>query len=83
MPALTELDEAGIVFDKPAGRIVISLAEGQVTPAEVRAFYAKTLPQLGWRPKGAGLFHREGEVLRIEFETDVSPLRVRFSLSPD
>lgn len=82
MPELTELEGAGIVFDKPAGRIVLSMAQGQVTTKEVLAFYADTLPQLGWRMEGANRFHREGEVLHIEFEADVSPLLVRFSLAP-
>ena len=83
MRELTELEEAGVVFDKPAGRIVISLAEGEVSEADILDFYANTLPQLGWTLEGKATFHREGEVLRIEFEANDKPLRVRFSLSPN
>lgn len=83
MRELTELEEAGVIFDKPAGRIVISLVEGEVSEAKVLDFYANTLPQLGWTPEGKATFHREGEVLRIEFEANDKPLRVRFSLSPN
>ena len=82
MAALHELDESGVVFDKPGGRIVLSMAQGQVTPGDVLAFYADTLPQLGWRMEKATRFTREGEVLTIEFEAGSSPTVVRFSLSP-
>jgi hypothetical protein len=83
MRELTELEETSVVFDKPAGRIVISLAQGEVSEADVLDFYASTLPQLGWTLEGKATFHREGEVLRIEFEVDDKPLRVHFSLSPN
>ncbi len=82
MAALHELEESGVVFDKPGGRIVLSMAQGQVTPGDVLAFYADTLPQLGWRMEKATRFTREGEVLDIEFEVGSSPTIVRFSLSP-
>ncbi len=82
MPKLAEVEDEGVVFDKPMGRIVISLAQGEVGEAEVAAFYAATLPQLGWTPEGKTTFRREGEVLRITFEGR-APLLVRFSLSPD
>lgn len=82
MAELHELEESGIVFDKPGGRIVMSTAQGRVTPGDVLAFYARTLPQLGWRMEKATRFTREGETLDIEFETDSSPVVVHFSLSP-
>ncbi|PCJ57707.1 MAG: hypothetical protein COA65_09115 [Rhodospirillaceae bacterium] len=82
MAELHELEESGIVFDKPGGRIVISMAQGRVTPGDVLAFYARTLPQLGWRMEKATRFTREGEALDIEFEAGSSPVIVRFSLSP-
>ncbi|MCE2509434.1 MAG: hypothetical protein J4G10_00390 [Alphaproteobacteria bacterium] len=83
MPGLAEVEEAGVVFDKPAGRIVVAFAEGDVSRTEVLGFYANTLPQLGWTADGEAAFHREGEALRIEFEADGKPLLVRFSLSPN
>src|SRR5919106_2367086 len=52
MPGLEELPDAGVVFDKPAGRIVDAYAQGRVTPASVLDFYGKALPQLGWRAAG-------------------------------
>ena len=89
MPLLSESADGGMVFDTPAGRIVEAFASGTVTRAEVLAFYAATLPQLGWTMEDAARFRREGEILRLEF-TDNLPvpnrqaaLTVRFAISPD
>jgi hypothetical protein len=83
MPGLAEAADAGVVFDTPSGRIVQTEATGQVSRDQVLTFYAETLPQLGWRSLAAGLFRRENEVLRIEFEEAGDPgTIVRFALSP-
>ena len=89
MPLLSENAEGGMVFDTPAGRIVEAVASGAVTRDDVLAFYAETLPQLGWTREGAARFRREGEILRLEF-TDSNPpsnwgaaLTVRFAIYPD
>ncbi len=82
-PGLREIKDAGVVFDKPEGRIVEAYAEGRLSVAKVRSFYAATLPQLGWRAEGAGRYRREGEVLSIGFRATGKGLTVRFSLSPD
>ena len=89
MPNLSENADGGMVFDTPAGRIVEAFASGAVTRAEVLAFYAATLPQLGWTAEDPARYSREGEILRLEFtENDPPPktgaaLTVRFALSPD
>ncbi len=82
MAGLDEVAEAGMVFDKPAGRIVEAFAVGQVEARAVRAFYAAALPQLGWTQVGAGTFVREGESLIIDIEGDGATLTVRFSIAP-
>jgi len=84
MPGLTEITGAGMVFDTPAGRIVQALASGNVSRAQVLAFYAATLPQLGWQPAGKATYRREAEVLVLEFPPpgDAGGLTVRFALSP-
>lgn len=79
---LTEQADAGVVFDKPSGRIVEAYATGALTRAEVVAFYVQTLPELGWRRLGDMAFARESEVLRIVVSGDDGALTVRFSLSP-
>ncbi len=83
MPGLAETADAGVIFDTPSGRIVQTEATGQVSRDQVLAFYAETLPQLGWHALAAGLFRREDEVLKIEFDEAGDPgTTVRFALSP-
>ncbi len=82
MPGLKEEKSAGVSFDKPQGRIVEATARGRISPSKLRAFYDATLPQLGWHAQGNGRYRREGEVLRISFQTSGAVLLVRFSLSP-
>ncbi len=91
MEGLHETGEGGIVFDKPNGRIVRSIAEGRVTETSVRHFYADTLPQLGWkRLKKLELiddlliFNREKERLEIEIVSEQKGItEVRFSIEPN
>ncbi len=83
MPGLGEVPDAGVVFDKPSGRIVEAYAEGAVSRAAVTAFYISTLPNLGWRAKAEALFQREGELLRLGFMGDDGALVVRFTLQPE
>ena len=87
MPGLTEKTEDRVIFDTPAGRIVEATtwgAVGTVSAQTVRAFYANTLPQLGWHREDAQgnvqknakaehmSFKREGERLLIEFPPEQS-----------
>ncbi len=81
MPGLSVIEDAGVRFDAPGGRIVEVVAVGQVTANAVNAFYDETLPQLGWRIGGAE-FRREGEALRLEFSKGEGGLAVRFLLTP-
>ncbi len=87
MPGLDAMRGAGVWFDSPQGRIVEAYATGAVTRGAIEAFYAETLPQLGWREAEAGTWLRDGEALKLEIveppgirgQTPV----VRFALSPD
>jgi len=91
MDGLTETGEGGIVFDKPTGRIVRTIAMGAVTTDAVRSFYADTLPQLGWTRhpkleliKGLMIFKREDERLYIQIVSHLNgKTEVRFSIEPD
>jgi hypothetical protein len=82
MPGLDEVPEAGVAFDKPAGRIVSAYAHGAVTAAAVRRFYRETLPQLGWTPATATRYTREDELLRLELLGRDGDLTVRYTLQP-
>ncbi len=85
MEGLHETGDGGIIFDKPTGRIVRSVAEGDVAPSAVRAFYTDTLPQLGWtRAQAIELFRREGERLEIQIvSVSDTHTEVRFSIEPE
>jgi len=83
MPGLAEVSDAGVVFDKPGGRIVEAYAEGAVGRAEVIGFYRQTLPQLGWHAVGDTAFRREGERLEIVILGGDGDLVVRFTLQPN
>lgn len=82
MPGLAEVEGAGVIFDKPDGRIVEAYAQGEVARDAVLAFYRQTLPQLGWRAAGAAAFRREGEALSLDFLDGGGALIVRFTLVP-
>ncbi len=87
MAGLQPVPEANLVFDSPAGRIVVAFAAGAVSRAEVLRFYGDTLPQLGWKPDdvsdASAVFRREGEELRLALvEAEGGPLTVQFTLAP-
>ncbi|HEX9789119.1 MAG TPA: hypothetical protein VGA60_00540 [Kiloniellales bacterium] len=83
MAGLADVANAGVVFDKPGGRIVEAYAEGAVSRADVLGFYRQTLPQLGWQTAGETAFTREGERLEIVILGSDGDLVVRFTLQPD
>jgi hypothetical protein len=82
MPGLTEDADRGVVFEAPSGRIVESFAMGAVSREQVVEFYARALPQLGWRQEEGARFIREDEVLVIEVSGAGARLTVRFALAP-
>lgn len=90
MEGLHETGDGGIIFDKPNGRIVRSIAEGRVGVVAARSFYANTLPQLGWiRQQKLELiedllvFDRESERLEIEIVPQPGGVtQVRFAIEP-
>lgn len=65
MPGLAELPERTLVFDKPAGRIAHVTALRIYQEQELEGFYRSSLPQLGWKPSGPGVYTREGTKLTI------------------
>lgn len=83
MPGLYADAEASTSFDTPTGRIVEAEARGKgVTEAEVRRFYAGTLPALGWRAVNDRRYERAGERLTIDFVRGPETLTVRFDIRP-
>jgi hypothetical protein len=82
MAQLDEVPESAVVYSKPQGRIVEVAARGNISSKAVLAFYAGTLPQLGWHRASDGAWQRDGERLSLSFQTGPSGLTVQFSLAP-
>jgi hypothetical protein len=81
MEGLRDVPDAALLYDKPEGRIVELLARGQVSENKVREFYARTLPQLGWKRR-SDVFVREGEVLSLKILKENGELAVYLSINP-
>ncbi len=87
MAGLVENVQAGLLYDKPSGRIVEAYASGALSAYDVVRFYASTMPELGWRRQRTVAtndleFERDGERLTIEVRELAGELTVRFSLAP-
>jgi hypothetical protein len=96
MEGMQELPDYTLVFDKPEGRIVETLAVYDTVSADdsekIRAFYQSVLPQFGWQRMNRGaesgaqrdFFGRSGETLMIELDTaSAGEVFIRFTLHPD
>jgi len=81
MERMVEADD-GMSFATPTGRIANVDTTVPANRKDVLAFYAATLPQLGWTKTGQATFVREGEMLNVTFEQDGSALKVHFAISP-
>ncbi len=85
LPLMTGLDlvEDPVVFDKMEGRLVTLQAQGDISQKIICEFYSKTLPNLGWKRKTDTLYERDGECLRLSFESSNSKKTlVTFEISP-
>lgn len=88
MPGLVEDQASAVVFDAAHGRLAETVAVGSSGRPGIAAFYAETLPALGWQADGETRWVREGEALTIEFEDvaagakSAGDIAVRFYLSP-
>ena len=83
-PGLIETQGAGVVFDSPAGRIIEAEASGTISKDAVIAFYAETLPQLGWTRVSDTEYRSETETLKFSFDLRQKPLlAVHFNLTPN
>ncbi len=84
MPALQELPDRTLVFDKPSGRIAqVTAIRNQAAPeTSIEAFYRESLPQLGWQAQAKNVYIREGEKLTISPATEAGQGLVVFRLEP-
>ena len=84
MPALTELPDRTVSFDKPEGRIaqVTALAGSGTDIADIEGFYVQGLPQFGWQAQGKNRYAREDQILTISPQMEAGQKLVVFRLEP-
>lgn len=71
-----------MVFDKPEGRIVDTAASGTGDANRVLAFYARTLPALGWQARNGNSWRRGDENMELTVAQNGSQVVVRFLVTP-
>jgi hypothetical protein len=81
---LTEAPEP-MIFESDQGRVVRTSAEGNLGGARVSAFYAETLPALGWKPAETPdgvVYAREDErlTIRVRERANMALTKVEFEL---
>lgn len=88
IPLLTGMgktSEDTVGFDSSSGSIISSSYASTISHKEVRNFYIKTLPQMGWQIvknlENKVVFKRERENLEIEFDKENGKSVVRFFIS--
>jgi hypothetical protein len=74
-----------VVFESDQGRVVKTVAEGQIDGARISSFYVATLPSLGWKQVADAdslSFERENERLNITVSEPAStrPVTIQFEL---
>lgn len=83
MKGLEEVKGEAVLFDKPDGRIASVMAVSKdIAPAAVNAFYAGSLPQLGWQKTAENQYVRGKEQLTLEVSSKPPLTVVHFTLSP-
>lgn len=83
MKGLEEVKEQAMLFDKPGGRIASVVAVSKtVKPAEIEAFYAESLPQLGWKKTAVNQYVRDEDKLVLELVKRPPITVIHFTLSP-
>ncbi len=82
---MKKLPDESVGFDSDAGSIISSSYETKDNLSNVREFYLKTLPKLGWKVnkknRAKVIFSRENEKLEIEFNKEKKSHVVRFFIS--
>lgn len=83
MDGLQELTDQTVVFDKPEGRIIESVAlMGAQDPASVTRYYNDSLPQFGWIKVSDDSFRRENEILKLYVETQEGKKFLHVTIAP-
>jgi hypothetical protein len=90
VPLLVEMEkifDESLGFDSPEGSIMTSSYESKIDLKDVRDFYSKTLPQMGWSQVEAThnklIFTRENDRLEIDLSIENEQNLVKFFISSD
>ncbi len=82
---MEKISDGILGFDSAAGSIISSSYSTKLDKAEIKNFYLKTLPQMGWsishHVENSVKFKRDKEDLEIEFATEDQMEVVRFFYS--
>ncbi len=80
--SLKKFGEEDVDFDSASGSISSLIYESSVNLDEVRNFYIKTMPQMGWKiyqnTKKKIVFHRQKQKLEIELTKENGKNLVKF-----
>jgi hypothetical protein len=83
MRGALEIEEDGVSYDKPEGRILQMRAILEsLTPKAVETYYSETLPQLGWQAISPRIYQRGAERLELDFEAADGQNFLNVTLSP-
>lgn len=83
MSGLQEIGDQALLFDKPSGRIASVVAvSDHLTSTEIVEFYARTLPQLGWKKINKNQYVRDESTLFLDLVERPPLVVVQFSLFP-
>lgn len=82
---MEKIFEESLGFDSSSGSIMSSSYETKIGSEEIKSFYQKTLPQMGWKMKKTItkklVFKRENESLEIEIFKKSNKTIVKFFIS--
>jgi len=82
---MEKIYDGSLGFDSASGSIITSSYSTNLEPKQVKFFYSKTLPEMGWRvannDENSVKFKREKEDLEIEFAKEDKIQVVRFFIS--
>ena len=81
---ITQAYDSGVAFGNEESRFVeVYLESSSLNFKDIKSFYQKTMPQLGWAPvkdtQNMISFSRENEIMEIVLEEN-KPLRIRLTV---
>ena len=84
MPGVVEIEERGLSFDKPEGRILVAagVMDDSVSDSLVERYYHQALPQFGWVAVAPFQFVRGDEKLEIALQNEGEKNILEITISP-